>query len=965
MSSALPTGTVTFLFTDIEGSTKLLQHLGETYATLLAEHQSLLRQAFAEHGGVEIDTAGDGFFVAFPTAPAAVAAAATATRALAAHPWPEGGALRVRMGLHTGAPQLVGDRYIGLDVHRAARIAAAGHGGQILLSSTTRALAAQDLPEGATMRDLGTYRLKDLQLPEPISQLVLAGLPSDFPPLKTLDRRAHNLPIQPTVLLGREQQLAALTALFERVEVRLVTITGAGGIGKTRLAMQLAAEVLDDFPDGVWFVRLSRLVDPELVLPTIAQTLGVQEIVGQPIARTLAEHLPEKRLLLVLDNFEQVVAAAPQIGDLLAESLGLKVLVTSRVPLHLRGEHDYALTPLPLPESGVVPQPDQLTQYAAVALFVERASAARSDFLVTAANAPAIAEICARLDGLPLAIELAAARVKLLSPEALLSRLSHQLHLLTGGARDLEVRQQTMRATIAWSVALLHPEEQVLFRRLAVFVGGGTLEAIDAVCLQPEEGESQGLDLLDGLGALVDQGLLQRREEGGELRFGMTHIIHEFALELLESSGEASALQRAHTAYYLILAEKIGKQLVGPKQVELLAWLEREHHNLRAALAWSLEHRAAEVAARICLALDGFWNMSGHWMEHGQSLAHTLSLGDALPPQPRARLLNRSGYVARVQGNYAAATQHYNESLALYRHLNDRAGVGGVLQGLAVLAMAHEHFEDAEQLFEESLSLLREAGDRESVENLLRNQSDLPLLRGDYPQARKLLEEAAAISASLGDIHDLVSCNAQLGWLAILEGHDAAGEMLLEEALAVQEQLNDANCSATSLGSLGLLRLARGSVTEAVDRLEESLARYTRIARQSGMAETQVRLGMAHFAAGKVQESEDAYRAGLSIARRLGNRQCAAAGLHGLAEIALLQGQPERAARLLGAAAQALASVGIVPMPLPPRLHAEREQLAARGRQALGDAAWEAAIAAGEALSLEAALAEVLPPGQR
>jgi predicted ATPase/class 3 adenylate cyclase len=963
MDSTLPTGTVTFLFTDIEGSTRLLQHLADAYATALREHQAFLRQAFAEHRGVEIDTAGDGFFVAFPTAPAAVAAAAAATRALATHPWPEGAALRVRMGLHTGSPQLVGDRYIGLDVHRAARIAAAGHGGQILLSSTTRALAAQNLPAGATLRDLGTYRLKDLQLPEPISQLVLVELPSDFPPLKTLDRRAHNLPTQPTVLLGREQQLATLTALLERVEVRLVTITGVGGIGKTRLAMQLAAEVLEEFPDGVWYVRLSRLVDPELVLPTIAQTLGVKEVVGQPIARTLAEHLQEKRFLLVLDNFEQVVAAAPQIGDLLAESPGLKILVTSRVPLHLRAEHDYALTPLPLPESGVLPQPDQLTQYAAVALFVERASAARSDFTVTAANAPAIAEICARMDGLPLAIELAAARVKLLSPEVLLSRLSHQLQLLTGGARDLEARQQTMRATIAWSVALLHPEEQVLFRRLAVFVGGGTLEAIEAVCLELEAGESQGIDLLDGLGALVDQSLLQRREEGSELRFGMLHVIREFAQEQLAVSGKAEVLQRAHAAYYLSLAEQLEPDIEGPNQVEVHARLEREHHNLRAVLSWSLDQQAAETAARICVALGLFWNMAGHWVEQGQWLAQTLRLSAALPPRLHARLLHWAGYVTAAHGNYAAAKRHLEESEALFRSVDDAAGLRDTLSRLAGIALDQEQYELAERLYRESVQVARESGDLVALEGALKFQAQLPLVRGDYPAAKKILEEALALAATGGNIHDTAWCKAQLGWLALIEGHDASAEALLQEALAVQQRLGDTNCTAISQGFFGLLALERGDVAGALGRLGESLTLYTQVGKQSGIAETQVRLGHAHFAAGDISEAEAAYVASLQLERTLGNKQRTASNLDGLAEVAFAHKLPERAARLLGAATRALASVGAVPLPLPPRLRAEREQLAARGRQALGDAAWEKAFAAGKALSLEEAFAEVLSPG--
>jgi predicted ATPase/class 3 adenylate cyclase len=968
MTSALPTGTVTFLFTDIEGSTRLLQHLGDSYATVLAEHQTLLRQAFTEHGGVEIDTAGDGFFVAFPTAPTAVAAAAAATRALAAHSWPEGAALRVRMGLHTGAPQHVGNRYVGLDVHRAARIAAAGHGGQILLSASTRALTAEDLPEGVTLRDVGAHRLKDLQHPEPITQLVLAELPSDFPPLKTLDRQAHNLPIQPTVLLGREEQVLALSALLGRPDVRLVTVTGPGGIGKTRLALQVAAEVLEDFPDGVWFVTLSRLSDPELVLPTIAQSLGLREVVGQPMAQTLAEHLRKMQLLLVLDNFEQVVVAAPQVGELLAQCSELKVLVTSRVPLHLRGEQDYALPPLPLPESGMLPPPERLTQYAAVALFVERASATRADFRVTAANAPAIAEICARLDGLPLAIELAASRVRLLSPEVLLSRLSSQLQLLTGGARDLEARQQTMRATIAWSVALLGNEEQVLFRRLSVFVGGGTLESIEAVCLDPKGVEPLGLDLLDGLGALVEQSLLQRREEeGAELRFGMLHVIREYALEQLSKSGEAEMLQHAHTAYYLALAEQLGLQLDGPHGLTLRSRLAREHDNLRAALSWSLEQGAAETAARLWVALYWFWTVSAHWNEQQQWLAKILSVAEALPPQLRARLLNRAGHFANLRGDYAEASHYLEESLRLFRSIDDRDGMGKVLGDLGGLALDHGDFELADQLFEESLNLLREVGDRTWVVRTLMLYENLPYVRGDYPAARKLTEQALTLAESQGDSHDIAVCKTELAWLALLGGDEVSAETLLQEALAVQQQLNDANCGGATLELLGLLALERGDAAGAHMRLEEGLACYTQIAKQFGIARVQIRMGMAYLVGGEVQEAEGTYRAGLSILRRLEpglwNKQRIALGLTGLAEVALAQGNPERAARLLGAGIHVLASMGVGPPPLPPRLQARRDQVVARTREALGETTWEAAFAAGEALSLDDALIEAIIPG--
>jgi predicted ATPase/class 3 adenylate cyclase len=955
---ALPTGTVTFLFTDIEGSTRLLQRLGEEYARVLGEHQALLRAAWAAHGGAEVDTAGDGFFVAFPSAPAAVAAAAQATSALAAHPWPEGGALRVRVGLHTGTPLLAGERYVGLDVHRAARIAAAGHGGQILLSQTTHDLAAHLLPVGATLRDLGVHRLKDLQDAERLYQLVLPDLPSNFPPLKTLDRRAHNLAIQPTVLVGREEPLAAVSALLRRNEVRLVTLSGPGGIGKTRLAVQVAAELLDTFDDGVWFVRLSRLSDPALVLSTVAQTLGLREQAGQSITETLRAYLRERRLLLVLDNFEQVVGAAPEVAALLETAPALKALVTSRIRLHLRGEREYPLGPLALPDDPQhVPLPEGLSQYAAVALFIERSRDARPDFAVTAANAAAIAEICARLDGLPLAIELAAARVKLLPPGALLARLSHQLQVLTGGPRDLEERQRTMRATIAWSEGLLSPAERILLRRLAVFVGGCTLEAAEAICVTPEGAEQLELDLLDGLGALVDQSLLQQREEGGEPRFGMLHVIRESALEQLRESGEDAALRWAHVAYYLTLAEQVGRQLKGPDQVALFKRLEQEHDNLRAALGWSLEHGAPEMAARLCVALFPFWNMAGHWNEQRQSLARVLSAGAALPLQLRAHVLCQAGYVARSQGDYTGATTQLDESLALFRSVDDTAGAGDALGQLATVALRQEHFERAEHLFEESLILLREVGDLSKALQVLRAQAELPEVRGDYPAATSLVTQALALAQSLGDTHDVAECKARLGWLALLQGDVAAAEAPIAEALIVQQQLSDTNCSAISLGYLGMLALEQGDAAAAQELLEQSLSGFEEIATQPGIARTLIRLGAARFALGNIQGAEDAYVKSLHIERGLANRQRTAACLQGLAEVALARGEPERTAWLLGAAAQVLGEMR--PVPLPPRLAAQSERVAIAARQALGEEAWAAAYAAAQALPLEEAVREV------
>jgi predicted ATPase/class 3 adenylate cyclase len=955
----LPTGTVTFLFTDIEGSTQLLQRLGEEYAEALGQSQALLRAAFAAHGGVEVDTQGDAFFVAFAAAPQAVAAAAEATRALAAHAWPAGATLRVRMGLHTGTPQLVGDHYVGLDVHRAARIAAAGHGGQILLSAATRILAEHALPDGATLRDLGAHRLKDLQEPEPIVQLVLPdpGLPADFPPLKTLDTSQHNLPLQPTPLLGREAQMAALTALLRRPDVRLVTLTGPGGIGKTRLAVQVAADVLDVFPDGVWFVRLSRLSDPELVIPTIAQSLGLKEAGSQPLAELLRAHLAERRLLLVLDNFEQVVGAASAVAGLLAASPGLRALVTSRTPLRLRGEHEYALGPLPLPAPGAGLQaPDQLAQYAAVALFIERAQAARADFSVTAANAPAIAEICARLDGLPLAIELAAVRVKLLPPEALLARLSSQLKLLTGGARDLEARQQTMRATIAWSEQLLTPAQRVLFRRLAVFTGGATLEAVETVCLTPDGVEPLDLDALDGLSAMVDQSLVQQREEGGEPRFGMLQVIREYALEQLDASGEAEALRQAHAGYFLTFVERGRRQFTGPGYFDITVHMERELDNLRAALRWSLDSCASETAARMGVALGLYWEADGYWTEGQQWLAQALDLRD-IAPHLQAELLWWCGHFERYQGNFATAEPRFQEAFALYRASEEKNGAGLALIELGLCAQARDDLEETQRLTDEGLAMVSEFGDQRTISLAYLYKASLMLALADYQAAKQCTQQARAMALAAGDPRGVAACDTELIRFMIFDGAYDKADAALLPALETSQRLKDKNILADVYEDIGLLALERGDLEQARTALETSIALRAEIGRAPAVADIQLTLAEARLASGDLVGAEDACLSSLRAARRFGRRGRIQSGLETLAHIAWASGQAQRAARLLGAATALDDPRAQLRLP---RLDAQHARAAAEVRETLGEATFEAAYTEGATLTAEQAIAEAL-----
>ena len=883
----LPTGTVTFLFTDIEGRTRLLQRLGPDYARVLGEHQALLRAAFAAHGGVEVDTQGDAFFVAFATAPEALAAAVAATRALAASAWPEDGVVRVRMGLHTGSPQVVGDHYVGLDVHRAARIAAAGHGGQILLSDATRALVENALPEGLSLRDLGAHRLKDLQQPERLYQLVIPDLPADFPPLKTLDRRQHNLPLQPTPLLDRTEPLATLTAWL-RHDVRLVTLTGPGGIGKTRLAIQVAAELVDAFADGVWFVRLSRLIDPTLVMPTIAQTLGLKETSGQPIAETLRAYLADKRLLLVLDNFEQVVGAAPEVTALLEPSPGLRVLVTSRAPLHLRGEREYPLTPLPLPQSGHSPPPEDLSQYAAVALFIERAQATKPDFAVTAANAPAIAEICSRLDGLPLAIELAAARVKLLPPEALLARLSSRLSLLTGGARDLEARQQTMRATIAWSEQLLTPAEQTLFQRLAVFVDGCTLEAAEAVCAAPEGAAPLEQDLLDGLSMLVDQSLVQQREEGGEPRFGMLHVIREYALERLETRDggrEAEALRRAHAAYYLALVEQAEPELAEPDAAAWLDRLEREHDNLRAALSWARERGEVETGLRLVSAAGRFWATRGYLGEGRAWVESMLTLDNAASAEQREQDAGKAGATG-----------------------SEESGSNGAIQAVERIRA-----------------------------RAFRAGGSLAMWQGDYAVATRWLEQAVFHARMADDLRTAVAALRNLGSIAEEQDDLERASKLEEQSLALAREIGDQIGVASALNSLGIIAWRQGELERAGDRFTEALALARAMGDQQDISTYLSNVGAVTRQRGELAQAEAMFREALALYRELGDPLGCAQGLENLANTAATAGQPERATRLAGAAMTIRERIAV---PQSPANREEMEPGLAAARAALGEAAW-------------------------
>jgi predicted ATPase/class 3 adenylate cyclase len=820
----LPSGTVTFLFTDIEGSTKLLHELGDEYAEALAGHRQVLRQAFAAHGGAEVDTQGDAFLVAFARAKDAVVAAADAQRALA------DGLIRVRMGVHTGEPIRTDEGYAGMDLHRGARIGAAGHGGQVLVSQTTRDLVEEDLPDALALRDLGEHRLKDLTRSQRIFQLVAEGLDREFPALTTLDSRPTNLPAQSTALVGRERELADVVDLLRRPDVRLLTLTGPGGAGKTRLALQAAADLLDDFPDGAFFVALAGIAEASLVLPTIGHTLGVKESGGLSLAEAVANFLRDRQLLLVLDNFEHVAEAAPQVIELVLEGPSLKALVASRAPLHVSGEQEY-----PVPE---------LAEVDGIALFSERAQAMKPDFRLNG-DARAVAEICRRLDGLPLAIELAAARAKVLSPSALLERLERRLPVLTGGARDLPDRQRTLRDTIAWSYELLDESEQQLFSRLAVFPASFTLEAAEAIC------EAD----LDTLTSLVEKSLA-RQADG---RFSMLETIREYARECFEASGELDQIRRRHLEFFLALAEEAKTDLeLDRRSATWLELLELEHDNSRAGLESARELGEHSLELRLVSALCIFWEARSHLDEGRKRIAEAFASNPDAPVSLRGDALRYSALMAHKQGDFQAARALSEEAAAGHEATGDMRGLAHALNLLGVVSAGEGDLDRAKALYDQSHSIREQLGDTTGIQSSMHNLGLVALDQADFDEARRQLEAAVAFAQKNELERQIANSLTDLGFAVLGQAQHQEARVVFEEALRQCSELgwkenmaySFVGLAAVSTATGDLERGARilGQVESLGEEIHLKLERYARTTRDQTQQDLESRLGSARFA---------------------------------------------------------------------------------------------------------------------
>jgi predicted ATPase/class 3 adenylate cyclase len=808
----LPTGTVTFLFTDIEGSTRLLQTLGEEWKTVLEAHNRLVRDAIREASGFDLPTEGDSFFAVFRTAPAAVTAAAAAQRALAANPWPHNASVRIRIGMHTGVGTVGGDNYVGLDVHRAARIAAAGHGGQVLLSSATCELVRAGLPHGLGLRDLGEHRLKDLARPERIFQLTIDALPAEFPPIHSLETPS-NLPVQRTSFVGRAREVARIKDLLRGPG--LLTLTGPGGSGKTRLALHAARELLDDYPDGVFFIELAPITEPRLVPSSIAASVGARAEGARPVLDTLRDHVRDREMLLIVDNFEQVLDASSVVADLLGAAPRMRILVTSREPLHIMGEQEFTVPPMGVPDTGQLAAPEELMNYEAVALFVQRARAVDPGFGLTEANAPTVAELCLRLDGLPLAIELAASRVKLLSPQAILERLENRLKLLTGGPVDLPARQRALREAIGWSYDLLAKAERALFRRLSVFRGGWTLDAAEIVANPAGE---LGHDPLEVLGSLVDKSLAIRSPTASDaVRFRMLETIREFGVEQLESAGEAEATRERHTSYFLQAAEAAQPHLRGIQRKRWLDGLELEHDNLRAALRRAIDAGHAQIGLRLVASLWRFWHLRGHLAEGRRWAEEVLALPAASErTAERARALTALGGLAYWQEDVPATRGAYEEALAIARELGDRSAEAEGIYNLAYVPAYEGDTAGAVLLFEESRAAFEELGLRRGVADVLWILGIVARLEGDLSRSRALAEESLLLHRQGEDLFGVTDALHTLGRTALAQNDLATAASSFLEALNNDEQVGNRTGMAIVMDNLAAKASAEGKHLRAL-----------------------------------------------------------------------------------------------------------------------------------------------------
>ena len=1034
-----PTGTVTFLFADIEGSTRLWERERDAMEARVARNTAILQKVISAHHGTIFKVVSDATFVAFTDPQDALAAALDAQRAILAQtaqpdqevhldqwalltqrtlphteaqPDPasaapataQDAALGLRMAIHTGAVESRDGDYFGQPLNRAARLLAAGHNGQILLTQAAEQMVRDGLPGDVALRSLGERWLKDLRRPEQIFQVLTQGLPADFPPLVTLEAHAHNLPVQLTSFVGRTHEMGKVAALIG--SQRLITITGPGGCGKTRIALQVAADLVEHFTDGVWFAALEPIEAAPLVAQTVAKALGVQEEPGRPMTATLVDHLAGRTALIVLDNCEHVLDACAHLATaLLSHCPEVRILATSRSGLNVSGETVWPLPPLALPPRapGKLTGDDllaELTHNEAARLFTERAMAVQPDFQVTESNAASLFEICYRLDGIPLALELAAARVKVLSLDQLAKRLDDRLQLLTGGSRTASARQQTLRGTIDWSHDLLSDPERTFFRRLSVFRGGFTLEAAEAVCAadaaeagaaEPGGAESRNaeskdaadaldvVDVLDLLGDLVDKSLVQVDDHGTAVRYHMLESIRQYARERLLAAGEAVGVRERLLRWCAALAQAADPALRGPDEAAWSERLEKEHDNLRAALDWvapvlqspmklvrpQAEGPSAAIPAELAadgLALGGnlsyFWQQHGYVTEGRERLEALIALPQAgAYPGLLARVQNGAAVLAMDQGDFGAASALFKDGLVLARSARAQAIEAELLTNVGTLAYRQSEFGQARDAYEAALVVWRTQDDQVGMGRTLNNLGTVAMNAGNSDAAHRYYEEALPILKAIGHQSGLSTTLRNLGILALRRTDYAEARAAFTQALAVQRSLDHRAQIATSLNLLGLVAYYERDLTSARLAYAESLAIRHDLDDRLGEAVVMRDMALLELRAGDLASAEARIHECLLLHRILGKNLSLPEALEAAAYVAVGHGDWPRAAQLLGAAESIRTDAGL---PIDPDAIAEHEAAVHAVRDGLGVEAANRAWAAGRAIDWQAALASAL-----
>ena len=952
-------GIATFLFTDVEGSTRLWEADPRAMAEALARHDAVLRDAIAAASGEVFTTAGDAFCAVFATPNQAIAAAAAAQRALATTDFQP--ALRVRMAIHAGQAEPREGDYFGPPLNRVARLLAIAHGGQILVTRAAAELARDALDPVVTLRDLGEYALRDLQYPERIFQIVLPGLPSDFPPLSTPEQLLRNVPRPATPLIGREREidfarsiLAPRAGVSDAPAAPLLTLTGPGGAGKTRLALHLAAELGVAFADGALFVPLAEITEPSLVTAAIAAALELGEGSADSPRDQLLDRLRDRHLLLILDNFEQVMGAAPFVVDLLEYCPRLRFVVTSRERLQIRGEQELPIPPLALPPalpkqiadigaSDLSAAIETISRSDAVRLFVARAQAVKPGFALTPENAGAVAELCRRLDGLPLAIELAAARMRSLSPQAILDRFARSLDALDRGPRDLPARQQAMRAAIAWSYDLLEPAEQRLFAAISVFAGGADLSAVETVA---GEVVDDGRDVLDLLESLSDKNLLRLEDGVAEPRVSMLQTIREYGEELLAESEDADPLAERHAEFFLTLAEATEPMLSGSEQSRSLGRLETEQANLRAAAAWFRDRGRIEDALRLAASLWRFWWLRGDVGEGRRLLEQLLEERASVSQEVLAKALNGAGVLADSQGDWDAAASLHKRSLAISRERGDLRGVAWSLNNLGVVAINRGEFAQARALLEENLAVAERTADDAGIATALMDLGQVAFHEGDFHRASGLWRRSLALFRGLQDETHVARSLNNLGYVAVQQGQLDQARALFTESLTHHRNVGDRHGIASTLNNLAAIANASGE-PETAERLyleghtlalEGGNQLYAAIALENLAALNRER-GASAIAAARFREA-------LRLYRGVGDLQGIGTCLCNLAEIAAAAGRARDAATLLGAVSRYSEHHPELALP-------DLEAITGSLREALGDERFQGSWKGGRELAID------------